>query len=260
MKNTLSVLLFSTVLFAAPAFGQTPVESHPAAVAQSTATADDAIVQQLVQRHGDRLVRSRYMAQNCEPVAWPGWEGLPTEKCRYTVKDRAIGTTKSVEVVMLNAPPEKVARWVVTAVHDAGSTQPAVDADKLFKHIISQSGGQFPVAGVVYEDMEGDGFMKAYCFRNGVTVRVDGVTHRTTAPLTAAEIDASLRGPIERVYTYARIASTTPDQYRAAGGIVEVGTNKDRKPAWLDVVGDLYRRAWNSDRNELISAWAKANL
>lgn len=221
---------------------------------------DQQIIDQLVSRHGERMIKSRYMAKNCEPVLWPGWEGLPTEKCRYPVTDRASSTTKYAEVVMLNASPEKVARWIVTAVHDAGSTQPAEDADKVFRHIIGQSGGQFPVAGVVYEDMEGDGLMKAYCFRNGVTVRVMGVQHRTTAPLDSAEIEASLRGPVMRVYTYARIASTTPEQYLAAGGMVDVGTNRDRKFAWLDVVADLYRRAWVSDRNELISAWAKANL
>jgi hypothetical protein len=30
--------------------------------------------------------------------------------------------------------------------------------------------------------------------------------------------------------------------------------------AWLRVVRKLYQEAWNSDRNELMIAWAKANL
>ena len=126
---------------------------------------------------------------------------------------------------------------------------------KLFKHIISQSGGQFPVAGGVYEDMEGDGFMKAYCFRDGVTVRVDGVEHRTTAPLTEAELDAALHGRVTRVYTYARIASTSPNDYKAAGGTVGVGDNTERKPAWLDVVRGATVRAWRTGQNDLIAAW-----
>ena len=34
----------------------------------------------------------------------------------------------------------------------------------------------------------------------------------------------------------------------------------DRRLAWLDTVRRLYRRAMKSDRNELMIAWAKANL
>jgi hypothetical protein len=259
-QHTLTTTILAALLLAAPHATHAQTTTPQPAAAAQTRSPDSGLIADLVSRYGERLIKSRYMEKNCKPVSWPGWEGLPTQKCRYPVTDRATSTTKYAEVVMLNAPPEKVARWVVTAVHDAGSTQPAADADKLFRHILGQSGGQFPIAGVVYEDMEGDGLMKAYAFRNGVTVRVAGLQHRTTHTLTPAEITASLTGPVERVYTYAGIASTTPGQYKAAGGTLDVGTNSERKPAWLDAVADQYRRAWTSDRNELISAWARANL
>ena len=61
---------------------------------------------------------------------------------------------------------------------------------------------------------------------------------------------------------YARISSTTREMYYAAGGTADVGHSDDgqRSQAWLGEVGRLYREAWNSDRNFLIYAWAKANL
>ena len=37
-------------------------------------------------------------------------------------------------------------------------------------------------------------------------------------------------------------------------------SGSDRRLAWLDTVRRLYRRAMKSDRNELMIAWAKANL
>ena len=219
-----------------------------------------AIAEKLRSTYSGKLTKSRYMEKACQPVTWPGWEGYPTIKCHYSVTDSANSNTKSADVVMLNASAEQIATWAVTAAVDAGSTRPAIDADKVFRQIISQSGGQFPIAGIVYEDMEGDGYFDAFCFRNGVTVRVAGVQHRTTATLTAAQLEASLSGPIERVYTYARIASTTPAQYRDNGGTIDVGTNTDRTRKWPQVVGTLYRAAWNCNRNDLISAWAKDAL
>ena len=230
------------------------ITTTTAAAPLTTASA----VQALVAEFGPRMVSARYMEKNCRPVTWPGYEGFPTQQCEYTVTDRASGTTKTVDVVMLNPSPEMVATWIVNACVETSGALVLDDARALYRHVISQSGGQFPVAGVVYEDMEGDGYMKAYCFRDGVTVRVEGVEHRTTAPLTAAEREASLRGPVTRVYTYARIASTSPNDYKAAGGTVDVGTNQDRKPAWLQVVRAAWLRAWLTGHNDLFTAWAKA--
>jgi hypothetical protein len=200
---------------------------------------------------------ARYMEQHPEPVRYPGWEDFPLVKCRYSVKDPVDGRSKTAEVIMLNAPPEKLARWVVRSCIEAkGSARPA-DLDRLSRQIIEASGAQFPVAGIVFEAMDDAPRQKVYCFRDGVTVRLAGVRHVTTDQPTDGEIRAAINPAtaIEQVFEFARIQSTTRDQYRAAGGSENV-----QGAAWPRVVRKLYQQAWNTDRNELMIAWAKANL
>ncbi len=59
---------------------------------------------------------------------------------------------------------------------------------------------------------------------------------------------------------YARISSTRREDYKSAGGEEDVGDINNRKQKWLEVVKELYKKAWNSDRNELIIMWAKNHL
>jgi endoglucanase len=68
-----------------------------------------------------------------------------------------------------------------------------------------------------------------------------------------AAMDAAT--PIEHVFEFARIRRTTRAQYRAASG-----TENVEGAAWLRVVRQLYQQGRNSDRNELMIAWAKTNL
>ena len=221
----------------------------------------DAEVARLVAKYGDRLVHSRYMEGKCEETTYPGWEGFPLKQCTYTVHDKATGADKQATVIMLNAPPDKMARWIVqTCVEVKGTIDPA-GADKLFERILGQSGGQFPVAGVVYEDIiPADGLNEIYCFRDGVTVVVEGVPHRGTDPMTPEQVQASLTGKVTKVYTYGRVQSTTPGQYTRNGGKLDVGTDQERKPAWMDAIRESYQAAWNSDYNSLMIAWARENL
>lgn len=257
MKKLLFPTILSCLLFSAVATESVALPPSQQIVVNQVAATTESMVKILAERHGPRMVRSRYMEKNAKPVEWKNYEGYPTIHCRYPMRDRATSTTKEAEVVMLNPDPERVARWIITALETVKGRATEEDADKFYRHVISQSGGQFPVAGVVYEDMEGDGYQKAYVFRDGVTVRVDGVTHRTTAPLTQDEIHASLHGNVNRVYTYGRICSTNPEMYKANGGKLDVGDNKERKPEWLTAVRTEYLKAWNSERNMLFDAWAK---
>jgi len=240
------LIIIGFILIPMMLMAETPVPSREDAIAT------------LVKEFGPRMVASRYMEKNCTQVKWPGYEDLPTQMCEYTVVDRKTSTSKTALVVMLNPPPEMVATWTVDAYAETSGALVMDDLRKFFRvNVIGQSGGQFPVAGVVYEDMEGDGEFKAYCFRDGVTVRVEGVEHRTTAPLTQSEREASLRGKVERVYTYARIASTSPDEYKAAGGQTDVGNNQERTQEWLNVVRKAYIEAWKTGRNSLFVAKMK---
>jgi hypothetical protein len=93
-----------------------------------------------------------------------------------------------------------------------------------------------------------------FAFRNGVTVRVNGVNHLGTAQPSADEIEKSLNGEVTSTFKFARIQSTTRQQYLANGGTRTVTGN-----AWNEVNRDLYKAAWGHNRNEMMVAWAQAN-
>jgi len=211
-------------------------------------------------RLGDRVTRTRYMEKNCVPFEYPGWEGFNTKRCTYSVTDKD-GVVKTADVILLNPDNEKLSRWLITTCKTVKGELYEVDVEKLITHIIGQSGGQFPVAGIVYEDiLPADGKFEIFCFRNGVTVAVEGITHRGTVQPTKDQIELSFFGNVTKVYRYARIQSTTPQQYYDNGGKVDVGNNDERKPAWMEVIRQQYQDAWNSDTNELMIAWARENL
>lgn len=201
---------------------------------------------------------ARYMEQNCADTTFEGWTGFPVKRCTYSVRDRRAGS-KTATVILLDATPRQLAQWVVRACMEARHTSAVACTSRLRRQIIGQSGAQFPVAGIVLEDMDGDGVQNIFVFRDGVTCGVMGVTNGSTALVTPELVRRSLNARIVSVGRFARIASTTREQYRANGGAVDVGNSTNRKAAWLTVVRDLYQKAWNSDRNELLIAWVRAN-
>jgi hypothetical protein len=195
------------------------------------------------------------------PVKIPNWENFPTKRYTYTVKDIA-GAVKSADVVMLNPTADQIAQWIVYAIVEVKGAYDPKAGQKIFQHILAQSGGQFPIAGVVYEDiLPADGINEIFCFRDGVTVQIENVPHRGTAPLTPTQIEQSLTGKITKVYTYARIQSTSPDQWIAANHPADIlDNNKKPNEKWLDAVRLAYQQAWTSPRNDLLIAWVKANV
>ncbi len=198
---------------------------------------------------------ARYLEGSCQPTTYPGWAGVPLRLCHYRVSDSFSGGTRQADVIVADAEPSQLARWVVqAAIERRGSAQRA-DVDALCNNIIGQSGAQFPVAGVVFEDMDGTG-QRIYPFRNGVTVRIAGLPYATREQPTAAQMAAYRTDPIAFVGTYGRIAGTTPAQWTA---LTREAVPADRS-TWPDIVGRAYRAAWGQDRNALIVAWARANL
>lgn len=185
-----------------------------------------------------------------------GWKGFPTKLSSYHKKD-SDGTVKSAKVIMLNPAPEQTARWIVQAVIDATGAYDAARAKELLNATVGASGFQFVVRGVHWEDMERSGTNIAYPFRDGVTVKLkrfgDSYPSRALTPqeiqytLDAADDEVTLTGK------YARIQSTTRADYAAAGGRKETEGH-----AWRKVVRDLYQEAWGKDRNQLMTAKAKA--
>lgn len=206
-----------------------------------------------------KLRAARYMEQNCQPVGVPGWEGFETQKCTYRVKDRPAGTTKAATVVMLNPSARKLSEWIINACENILPDRDRQQcAQRVFGHVLSQSGGQYPVAGVVYEDiLPADGINEAYGFRDGVTSLIAGFSHRATQPLTQEQTERAISGPVLRTASqsaYARPIGVTRDEYLNTHPGAAVA-NLD----WLTTVRTEYQRAWNSDRNALIEAWLKAH-
>lgn len=223
------------------------------------------------------LGTSQYMAGTLLKVdyAYPGYEGYPVKLYEYyTAPDVKTGEKKRGLVYMLNPSPEKLAKWVAYAVWRAKGSLDLPLMQKLLKFIQWQSGAQFPVCGIVYEDMYGTG-QYPYLFKDGVTVyaadrskwATESPQHPDNYSCTDEQLEYDIRVTNADLQpytgTYARISSTTREQYAANGGPSSVGKSEPRDARvqdWLSVVRTLYKAAWDSDENTLITAWAKANL
>jgi len=221
-----------------------------------------AVALKRVQRYFEIRTRSPYMAQNCEATSYPNWKGFPLKRCHYTVTER--GTRKSATVILLLPSPERLARWVTYACLEVKGNADVPCTEKLSRQIIKQSGGQFPVAGIVLEDLlpsdKPDGIYEVYAFRDGVTVGIDGIQNQSALQPTDEQINRSLLGRVRHSGRYARLQGTTREDYTANGGTVEVGDSSSRMLSWLEVSRDLFKAAWEKDRNELLVAWARRHL
>lgn len=216
----------------------------------------------------EKVLKAAYMAQTYlgEDRNLSGWEGYPVKLYEYkTGYDSTACARKTGKVYLLNPTPEQLARWIMTAVWEVKGNLDFASTEKLRKQVLYQSGAQFPVSGVVYEAMYKPGDYYPYLFKDGVTVWLADSTyfskdHNPNAEQLDFYLHMKTTDLKPRVGSYARICSTTPEQYTAAGGKEPVGTNKQAAQHWLYVVRKLYQQAWNSDRNELMVIWAKANL
>jgi hypothetical protein len=226
--------------------------SIAAPVASPSASAVGKNVLAPIARRLRDLEKSRYMEGSCRRGSYPGWEGFPLKRCRYSVPGG-----KSAEVILLNPSARKLTRWIESACRDRG----AACLEALTERIVVQSGAQYPVAGIVLEDIRpGDGAYEMYCFRHGVRVEVEGFATLSTARPTEEDQRACLEGKLERPTAFARIAGTTVAQYLAAGGTLAVGSDAAPTAAWLEASRTLYQRAWKRRDNALLDAWVKATF
>jgi len=221
----------------------------------------------LVQKCKD-LLDHAYMAQTLIAVtdSLPGWEGFPVKLYEYkTGKDLYTKQAKTGKVYLLNPSPEKLATWIATTCWEVKRSVDDNYIDKVFQTVKGQSGAQFPVKGVVYEDQYIRNFQEPYVFKDGVTVYVADQKwfpeDKTCTP-QQLEFYLKIKNSDLKPQTgrYARIISTTREMYTANSGEEDVGDGEHRKLEWLSVVRQLYKKAWNSDRNELMIAWARSNL
>ncbi|HEX5551811.1 MAG TPA: cellulase [Chitinophagaceae bacterium] len=219
-------------------------------------------------RQCKNLLDHAYMAGKLLAVTdtLPGWEGFPVKLYAYsTGTDLYTRAPKQAKVYLLNPTPEKLAMWILTTCWIVKKSLDYRYTHQVFRTIKLQSGAQFPVKGLVYEDQYTANFYEPYVFKDGVTVYVrDSAWFPRDKTCTPAEIDYYLRltnrALKPQTGQYARIISTTREDYKSAGGKRDVGDKGDRKIAWLSVVRDLYKQALRSDTNRLMVDWARLHL
>lgn len=199
------------------------------------------IIKERVERH---IIPTRYMEKNLIAITdtLAGWEGVNVTLYEYKVDNGK----KSGKVYMANADSEKLAAWIITTCVVLTGTLDKSTTDILIKAIRKASGGQFPVKGIVYENMDGKGY-KPYMFKDGVTVFLNQPNSTDIALLTDENI--KLTGK------YARILSTTRHQYNRIFPNTKTDGNR-----WLEVVREEYKSALASNINNLMIAWAADKL
>lgn len=214
------------------------------------------------------LLAHAYMAQKFIKVTdtLPGWEGYPVKLYAYqTGIDIYTGKQKTGLVYLLNPTPEKLAIWIATTCWIVKKSVDYRYTHQLFEWIKQQSGAQFPVKGIVYEDQYVKGFQEPYLFKDGVTVYIrDSTRWPADKTCTTDQLDFYLHATDsdlkEQTGQFARIGSAAREDYIAYGGKENVGDKEHRKLKWLDVVRRLYQKAWRSDRNDLLIMWAERHL
>lgn len=217
-----------------------------ALVATSGARASDATVT-AVQRDLALNPIGRYLSPQgaCRAVTRAGWEGFPTQECTYTGS-----AGEKLQVILLNPSTAQLARWLVTACADAHARNVVPCAERLALVTSCQSGAQFPVAGYVDE---GD----VFTFRDGVTARMGDLPSTVVAPAdVVADENIVFNGAPSKAMTYARISSTTREEFAA---FVGEPVAQFAGLAWIATVRAEYQRAWGSDRNRLMSARVAAD-
>lgn len=214
------------------------------------------------------LLDHAYMAQKLLSTTdtIPGWEGFPVKLYEYkTDTDLYTHQPKTGLVYLLNPSAEKLSMWIVTTCWEVKKSVDSKYTDYLLNWIKGQSGAQFPVKGVVYEDQYIKNFQEPYVFKDGVTVYIkDSTMFPKDKTCTSEQLNFYLRITNDDLKAqtgqYGRICSTRREDYKASGETEDVGDMNDRKQKWLEVVRELYKKAWNSNKNELMIMWAKNHL
>lgn len=228
------------------------------ALTVTTASAPDADTDAILASIKAKLALKK--PRHCDPpiMDFPRWKGFPVQLCDYQEKG------VSVRTYMLNASPEQRARWIVNACLDihAASTKSCTDQLTDWIHHAS-SDDVFPVAGFIPEPAnsarsKGDHIL-CLLFRDGITVAVKGVDSPAAVNNRCdSKDDPNDRindRPVTTVKKYARIASTTREDYVAYTHMPRAAVSSLK---WIDVIRNQYQQAWTSDRNELITAKAHA--
>jgi hypothetical protein len=194
-----------------------------------------------------------------------GWAKGELLRCRYEVIDQLQGATTKAKagiVYLANPTPERVLKWLTAACQRAQPNDVRQCIRSGASEIRGASGAQFPVAGLVWEDMEGSGINKGYVFRNGVTVRTKQFSNGTSEslPNDAALENLASAHEVTGVRPnggFARVMSTSRAEFARFTGRVDIPVGKEDAASallWSDIVGQTYREALSSEENWLVSS------
>jgi hypothetical protein len=239
----------------------------------------------------------RYMITGfeCTPersADWPGYKSLPDgslKRCSYSVtsckelkgtkkatceKNRKVLGPKLASVVLLEPGLERFAQWIVSACTEVGGDR-SICLKKLYELGHGDSNWQFPIAGIVYEDMESKGYVQyGYAFRDGLTVNADSKcgwrngTAGERAPTPAENIACSRPDATPRGVSFkARPMSTTRTELIAWRPelATQIPKHVEAYPIvgpsaepWRQFVRDTLVASFTSDKNPLVTAKAFA--
>ncbi|MDD2358775.1 MAG: hypothetical protein PHX13_12770, partial [Thiovulaceae bacterium] len=151
MKNIVTFVV--AILYFGSMYSQT-VGSRPNMEADIAKYMTDSL-EVIAARIEQQVIPARYMEQTfiCKTDTLNGWKGIEVSLYNYKVH----GTDIIAKVYLADADSKKMASWIITTCVSLTGKLSKTNSDKLIKDIRFASGGQFPVLGMVYEDMYGTG-------------------------------------------------------------------------------------------------------
>jgi hypothetical protein len=258
MRTSLLLIAAAMILTCTPAIAQSEAPQRTQASARHISAAENTM-------------RAAYAVRNatngCPTLTadMHGWPAARVRHCIYEEEDRGLGHPRVAVAYLLNVDAPTLARWIETAC-----ALVATDGERCFTRVLHagrmNSGYQFPIAGNMLEDMEDDGSLKNYFFRNGMTASFRAGVNGNGAELTLEDQEALAATASESVLSVptglTRYWRTRPADFAARfpdSGAPPNTAGAENRAAWLALAQTEMLAALDSDRNRLLEAWLCAN-
>jgi hypothetical protein len=198
------------------------------------------------------------MKQDCKSEVV---ENIPVLRCFYKTSEKL---PKKARVTLIDISQERWMNWIGNACNKVKSKVPHLNLCYIatVKQIRTQSGGQIPWTGLVYEDMKQPAGLEAYCFRNGISIRMDGWKKWSTHQLSEDEMNlCETSDKINFIGHYPRPISFSIDEYIKLHGNKNFKENDGTNTViWLEEVETILMNSFANDENAFINYWVEANV
>ena len=198
------------------------------------------------------------MKQNCRAFEE---DGLKLLDCQFSTSS---SDKKYGRVILFDISLEQWMSWIWTACQKINQTNSNC-YQKISARIKHQSGGQIPWRGIIYEDIKPkNGINEMYCFRNGISVAIHGLTRWLTRQPTADEIKTCFEAPDDRIYFVGQfprpISLPVSDFQRMTGEKGMIDSNGESTLLWLHRISEILGDSMNNENNLFIDLWAQLNV